>query len=369
MLAALFEGHEVATRVDGDWLRFPGRSGRVQGLIFDLPDVHPLCSTQVDIRFSPWPGCLIGESFSGFAETRDERVKQSVDAFTQNTLHVLLRVFFAIDCGEQTNEWTFSGQHGLCQVTDGNVLCRGPAEAPMGDGWLDGLKRILESHPVSDGTHWCRLYFAQLHRKPTMIELLLDNQPWKNAALAAKSLPWRLSDGFSSLRLFFVVQRGVDIGRGIGLIAENPDADEDRLESIMADTGIGVIDARRIVRLAPMAFARKLLQNTGMKFPTVGQVMTDQTTATIDLTTSPVYQRACEIADSVYTQGTMTSDELLAIAGRDATFKAANDALNAGHDIRNSAASFCILWNELEPLCPPVCSTSVSTMKPWWKIW
>lgn len=94
-LMELFAGHGVPAESRGDWVTFPDYPGRkLQGLVFDRKDAHPLSSTQVDVRFSPWSGCMIVESLSGIADSREDRIRESLAVFAQNTLHVLLRVFF-----------------------------------------------------------------------------------------------------------------------------------------------------------------------------------------------------------------------------------------------------------------------------------
>ena len=78
VLLELAKAHGVVAATEGDWVVFPGYPARLRGLIYDLTDVHPMCSTQVDIRFSPWPGCLVCESFAGLAETRAGRIQNSL---------------------------------------------------------------------------------------------------------------------------------------------------------------------------------------------------------------------------------------------------------------------------------------------------
>ena len=126
-LSALLAGHGVDTQAEGDWLVFPDHPGKIQGLIFERTDVHQFASTQIDVRFSPWPGCLICESFGGLGETRESRINAALEAFASNTLHVLLKAFLDTDCHEQTNEYQTIQQGVPFKITDGNVLIRSSA--------------------------------------------------------------------------------------------------------------------------------------------------------------------------------------------------------------------------------------------------
>src|SRR4051812_39433604 len=80
-LIELLLAHDIPAQAEGEWVTFSGRPGRMQGLIFHRKDVHPHCSNQVDIRFSPWPGCVICESFVGIAATREDQIREALAVF------------------------------------------------------------------------------------------------------------------------------------------------------------------------------------------------------------------------------------------------------------------------------------------------
>ncbi len=368
-LSAILARHGIDAESEGDWLTLPDHRGRIQGLIFERKDVHAFASTQVDIRFSPWPGCLICESFGGMGETREARIGWAIETFLSNTLHVLLKVFVDADCGEHTNEYEITNQGVRFKVTDGNVLIRGNASAEPGMDWFPGFQGLLENQPLPEGTHWVRLYYAQLDRKRTMLELLLDNRPWADAMPAAGVLPWPLLDGFLSLRIFSVVQGGVDVGRAAGVIARNPDADDQCLEELLVASGLTALDARRLIVLLPVAFGGRILDRLGVTHSTICQVDDGRSRSTVDLSSSGLFQQARTLAETALSEGTLSRDEFVALAGRDSSFQAVNNALHAGSapkDLR--LASTTIFWNEAAPLCPITPGSSLPPRrKPWWR--
>jgi hypothetical protein len=369
-LIELLRGHAIAAQAQGEWVTFPDYPGRVQGLIFNRKDVHPLCSTQVDIRFSPWPGCLIRESFSGIGASREERIQESLAVFARNTLHVLLKVFFGADCGDQTNEWKLANQGVPRTITDGNVYCRGTGPFEPKLNWVEGFHRMLASQPLSEGTHWLRLYFAQIDRQPNALELLLDNEPWTGALATARSLPWPLSSGFFSCRMFLVIQGGVDVSRAIGLLAQHAEADDERLQELLVAAGFSAVDSRRIIVLAPIAFGGRLLEGLGVVISTVCILDDSVSRKTIDLQSSHIYQESCFIASNAQGNSTMSGEEFFAVAGRDARVQAVNTALNAGSNLRDvKLAPLIIFWREGAPLCPTSKSESASTDKSWRRFW
>ena len=368
-LLQLFQGHAVDAKADGDWITFPGRPGRILALVFDLDEVDPKCSTQVDIRFSPWPGCEICESFSGLAESREERIKQALSKFALNTFHVFLKVFLKIDCCEQTQEWQLTNQQVARTVTDGNAAFAGEIPANLPTVWIEQFHQLLATQPLSEGTHWIRLYYAQMEGKRLTLELLLDNDPWLSAIPVADSIPWPTGPGFFSLRQFLVLQGGLDVTRAIGLMAQHPQADDEQWTSLLISAGCSPIDAKRIVILAPIAFGRQLLQGLGVTTTTQCQLHNGPI---IDLRSSPIFRTACTLAADFPKKRSMTQGEFFAIASRDACVNAVNQALSAGSEPRNlKFKSLTVFWDAAEPLCPlgsPV-PDQTSVSKPWWKIW
>jgi hypothetical protein len=91
---------------------------------------------------------------------------------------------------------------------------------------------------------------------------------------------------------------------------------------------------------------------------------------TIDLQPSHIYQESCSVASNAQGNGTMSREEFVAIAGRDARVKAVNAALHAGSNLQDvKLAPLIIFWSEVAPLCPTSKSESSSTNKLWWRFW
>lgn len=122
-----------------------------------------------------------------------------------------------------------------------------------------------------------------MDRRPTALELLLDNKPWTTAIESARSLPLPLLDGFFSIRMFLVIQGGVDVGRAIGLMSQHAEADQERIEALLVAAGLSAIDARRILVLVPIAFGRLLLERLGVVASTVCTVDNGVSRTSIEL--------------------------------------------------------------------------------------
>lgn len=74
-LIQFLKGHGVAASADGDWVRCSDGIRKWQGLIFSSEGNHPNGPIQLDIRFSPWHGCMICEAdWSCLKQSRKPRV-------------------------------------------------------------------------------------------------------------------------------------------------------------------------------------------------------------------------------------------------------------------------------------------------------
>jgi hypothetical protein len=122
--------------------------------------------------------------------------------------------------------------------------------------------------------------------------------------------------------------------------------------------------------LLPIAFGRQLLERIGVKVPTACTVVDGASRTSVDLQSSAIFRQASALALWALNEGTITRDEFIAIAARDASFNAVNQALHNGSKPQDLwVAPLAILWSEPEPLCPPAAAEPVPRGKPWWRVW
>ena len=187
---------------------------------------------------------------------------------------------------------------------------------------------------------------------------------------AAGRLAWPLLDGFLSLRMFLVIQGGVDVGRAVGVLASNPHADDERLLELLVASGLTVLDGWRLIVLLPIAFGGLILDRMGVTHSTICELDDGKSRLTVDLASSGLFQQARTLAETSLSQGTLSRGEFFAVAGRDSSIQAVNNALNAGSDPKDlQLASTTIFWREPAPLCPTTAGCSVAPKrKPWWRL-
>lgn len=347
-LLDLFAAHGIRLRPEGDWLAVEGSHARVRGIVQEIEGAAEQASTQVDIVFSPWPGTLLAESFGGFGETLDERIRHALGTFARNTLHVLLTVFLGADCGDSVGRERIINSGIPRLVTHGDAACAGDPDLAGSTGWWDGFLDLLATHPIPPGIHWVRLFCAQLDRRQLGIEILLDNERWSAAEPALREIVWPAADGYFSIRMFLVVQGGIDLAAAVGVFALHPQSDDEEIRHLLTHAGLPPVEAHRASITVPLAFGRELLDGI-VTYPETCEVRSGESGYRATLASVPGFREAAGIAKRTRADGSLTRDQYVSIAMRDALAKAVNDALTAGHDMTGASAEIVVLWPEPEP--------------------
>ena len=176
-LAELFRNHQVHAEVSGEWVAFPGTNRRAAAIVVQefKPAPH-VDSVQLDVSIELEDGRFLVESFVGLGESKVLAVADSFHNFVINSFHVMLRGIFVLE-DDQVNieDWEIDGEPRT--VVIGNMVMCGPTSLthhfPV-DWWLHVASKI-KMMPLTSGTHWVRIYFAQMNHQILELEVLLDN--------------------------------------------------------------------------------------------------------------------------------------------------------------------------------------------------
>ncbi len=225
-LLELFQAHGVKGTPQGKWIVFPEGNRRAQATISRETE-HPTGWTlELDVQFEISPEQTIVESFVGLGDTRDKAITDAFTNFAANSLHVLIAAFLKTEvkptqhargttAPSQEKEvaiepetWTIGGQKRT--VVMGSVGTRGklPARDANAFGWLQQFKEKLRAKSIAPGTHWVRLYYAQLKNESMGCEVLQDNSVWTELQSEMAAVKWPAADGFYSVRVFLVIKDG-----------------------------------------------------------------------------------------------------------------------------------------------------------------
>jgi hypothetical protein len=276
-LLELFRAHGVEAVAQGDWITFPGRPIRANAAIVrELPQKAGL-TVQLDVRFEVGPRRTIIESFAGIGQTREGACADAVRNLVANSFHVLLAAFFRPEDEHVTREeWAVGGRPA--QAFIGNAGIRGKPPVPPGElvGWFWQLKSKLEGQQLRPGTHWCRVYYAQMQGKRTACEALLDNVVWPEMQEELAAVTWPAGEAFYGVRLFLALQvsRGGEVAPETAvawladILAGWGDVREDDAYAALAEAGVSDAVADRAYKFTQIAWGRDLLADLGIQFAT-----------------------------------------------------------------------------------------------------
>jgi len=363
VLLGLLAAHGVDATMEDGWIAPAGRSLRMSGEIVQEKPGPNAVTVQLDVRVRLWAGGELVDSCGGVGPTRDEAVADAVNGFVAGSFHVLLAAFLGKETEQVTREeWVVSGRSRA--VTVGGVFIRGPMPEPRAD-WVTVLREKIQALGLPGGTHWIRLFYAQLDRRPMAHEALLDNAGWPELQAQMAQVDWPPAEGYYSARLFMVVQGGVSVSQAVGLIAEMKDAEDEAIRERLRALGASVAQADRLVAFIPMAFGRVLLRSMPIRF--------SDTVVIADAAGKPrresrldeeaVFVEARRLAEAAVTEGTLGQEAFSAVALRSAEVDVVNQGLNAGaqpEDMKFTAAIAFV--DEEEEVAP-------GRRRPWWKLW
>ncbi len=321
-LADLLAAHQVEHTLDGDWLLL-ARGCRARAFHHEIgPTVM-----QLDVRFEPWIGTPVLESCAGFGPTPAAQRADAWRTFAMGSLPVLLATLLYHDDAEvERTAWEIDGL--VRAVTLGGLVVRG--EPPERDRWRAAVQELIVGSALPEGLHWIRAYVA-LHEDEVLdTEVLLDSQPWDHGQEALTGFRWPRVDGMASLRLFVVVQGGLDVSRAIADLALAGAREDDGVVGAMAARGVDPLDAAQVIALVPLAFGRLLLEPLGVEPASEGVLVSRATGGerAFAVASHPLVDEASFLAG----RGTLTEDQFLAVARRSTEVRAFEAFVEAGHE-------------------------------------
>jgi Family of unknown function (DUF6348) len=320
-LSRIMEAHGVRSELHDESVVFPDHGKRGYARLFPRERTY-----QLDVGIEIFPGWTVLESFAGFGTDTDTdtALKDAFHAFARGTLHVILVAFFDHPSEEQVTceEWDIAGAPR--RMTLGNVVFRGATPVDS-IGWFPQFEAVLKSSALPNGTHWVRLYYAQIDNKAISCEALLDNEPWPELQEAMAHFAWPAATEFYSARLFLTIQGGVGLAEACAAICrkDNPDAIGE-----MVSLGATAREATLLYSFVTLAFGRELTGRLGVT--TSGRFVfrrPDGQQIEQPLATEPLFMQAAALAHS---RSQLSKDQFACIAMQSCEIRAVNKAMNSG---------------------------------------
>jgi len=206
-LQKLFQAHGVEAILQDDWLVFPGRSLKANAVLVGETAHEAVVTVQLDVHLQNTSGRTIVESFAGVGATAAQASADALQNFVANAFHVMLAAFFGIG-GDQVTVEKWKVENKPYRVTIGSVGVRGepPVQGETLVAWCQPFAEKLKQHPFPPGTHWVRVFYAQIGGETLACEVLLNNEVWDEMQTEMAATDWPAGEAFYSLRHFVVLQ-------------------------------------------------------------------------------------------------------------------------------------------------------------------
>lgn len=383
-LGELLRAHGVSFQEEDGWLRVRPGGPRLQAWVIETRTEPDVRMRQLDVVVEPWTGQRVVESVGGFGTTEEDAWKDALQNFSRGSLHVLLSAFLRPPDEHVTVEsWRVGGIER--KVILGDIVSRGDGTNPSHEEpWIAALEEAIKSLPLPSGTHWVRVYYAQMDGARMALEVLLDNEPWQALADRLDKAAWPSASGFHSRRLFLVLQGGADVSRAVAAWFDVPE--EGDPIALIQEHGATRLEAEKLYAYLPLAFGEPLMRRLGAMSPLSAEFTANLPTVqrTVLLAEDPLWRDAVHLAELTFEGKTgITRQQLIQLSSSGATFQALNDLMNQGakpEDLRFTPPLIMISpeamaeWSTAVPsVSPPVATPAPpapeTPRRPWWKFW
>lgn len=341
-LKNIFQQHGVECEEESNILIFPKERMTAYAKIFDMSTL-PTKLLQLDVILKIGIGKEIVESCIGIGMDTNAAIEDAWKNFLKNTFHVLLATFFIPEDEELVNrlEWVVNGRK--YNVTMGQMTFRGNLPKTFSLKWYEEFESMIKEQDLSPGTHWIRLFYAQSVNEMLSCEILLDNNVWKSVESKVRAFNFPKNNDYLSIRIFMVMQDGLEISRAVAILASIDDGESDIIMELKK-TGMSTIDAEKAQIFIPLAFGRVFLRSMTTASFSDEAIITNDNNEEINIALNDelIYTEAYKLAEEVMTNGQIDKNHLERILVQSSEFNAYNNALHEGRkpeDLNGSSFS------------------------------
>lgn len=199
-LSELIKRHGVSYHIEDEWVVPLGKLPAIRATWYPREHNGRL---EVDVLLDN--GVLINECFGGFGDG-DDGVRDALENFCVNSLHVFLAAFWGKNDPEQVTTETWEIGANRYTVYIGNFGTRGSAEVSpdVPGGLFESIERTIKNEPLDGQYYWIRHFFCDVKGDQTF-EALLNNKVWESGLQNLKLMHWKKSDGYYSVRNFMIL--------------------------------------------------------------------------------------------------------------------------------------------------------------------
>jgi hypothetical protein len=199
-ISKLMTVHKVPFHVENEWVVPHGRLPALRGTWYPGEQTGRL---EIDVLLDD--NRIINECFAGIGDGSNG-INDALQNFCVNSYHVLLSAFWYNDDPEQviTEKWIINGKS--FKVFIGNFGTRGSdgVTPEIPHNLFESIEYAIKNETLDNKISWFRCFFCDVAGAHTF-EALKDNEVWEPGLKALKSLPWKCTNGYYSVRNFIVL--------------------------------------------------------------------------------------------------------------------------------------------------------------------
>ncbi|MFL9483619.1 DUF6348 family protein [Chitinophagaceae bacterium LWZ2-11] len=331
VIVNLFAKHGISCEISDGILLFEKQHIIVHTRLFRRTHAAVIM-LQLDFHLEFGFGKEIIESCTGMGDDLQSALNDAWINFTINSFHTLLAAFFTPDYDDQIERSDLHITDNRFTMICNPIITRGKQPGNTTTEWLQQFNTEITKHRLSNETHWIRLYYAGTSENIYGHEVLLDNNNWTELESLLPSFNFPITNEFSSVRLFMILQPGFDIARAAMTLGWMKNEEPEKIIARFAEDGMSLPTASKAYAFIPLAFGRaflKTISNVGFSDKAI-LLTKENNEKEINLEDEPIFSLAYKLADDALKNRRLNRDHFITIISQSAEFNAYNNALIEG---------------------------------------
>lgn len=201
LVLELAQAHGYEAAFQGKEVLIGGRILCSVVLFGQWPMADGRVSIQLDF-FVKFEKRQIKQSLAGWGKDMDEAISMAFENFNRSTLHTVLAAFFPEKHSDISVEiWNIAGKNWKVCFDSIVYFCADPEtqvqlkSLPL----FDTLKKCVENKQYSEKINWLSFFV-----NGTTLEVLLNNEIWKEGLEAFQKVSWPQTGQYFSARIFVI---------------------------------------------------------------------------------------------------------------------------------------------------------------------
>jgi hypothetical protein len=203
-LEELLVAHGLNPGRHEDWLFPDNKLPGIRAAWF--PGEYPGRAGLLEVRVALDDKRVIDKLFAGMGSD-EAGFRDAMNGFATGSFHVMLAALWLPGHahGVTAEDWSVGDRTWRAHI--GSVVTRRGKEEEVSftDAAFDAAEAAVRAEPLEPGLHWYRLFYCNTGTGETVVEALLDNEPWPAGAEAFGNADWEKRDSFYSIRNFSIL--------------------------------------------------------------------------------------------------------------------------------------------------------------------